>query len=71
MQFDPAASFEDNLARFRVAAERLDPDCARILFDNLATLFRDGDAARNRQAIQEFHQAVLQALDALPEAPVP
>lgn len=71
MQFDPAASFEDNLAHFRVAAERLDPDCARILFDNLATLFRDGDAARNRQAIQEFHRAVLQALDALPEAPAP
>ncbi len=71
MNFDPAASFEDNLAQFKAEAERLDADCARILFDNLATLSRDGDAARDRQAIQEFHQAVLAAIDALPEAPAP
>lgn len=66
MQFDPAASFDDNLACFKAEVERLDPECARILFDNLATLTRDGDAARNRQAIQEFNQAVLRALEALP-----
>jgi len=66
MEFDPAASFDDNIARFKAEAERLDPECARILFDNLAALTRDGDTARNRQAIQEFHQAVLAALVALP-----
>ncbi len=36
---------------------------ARILFDNLAML--DGDTARNRQAIEEFNQAVLRALETL------
>lgn len=68
MNFDPTASFEGNLARFKAEAEALDPECARILFDNLAALCREGDAARSRQAIQEFHQAVLAAVDALPEA---
>lgn len=67
MNFDPAASFEDNLALFRAEAERLDPECARILFDNLATLTRQGDGARDRQAIQEFNRAVLAALNALPD----
>ncbi len=67
MNFDPAASFEDNLARFRVEAERLDPECARILFDNLDTLTRQGDGTRDRQAIQEFNRAVLAALSALPD----
>jgi hypothetical protein len=66
MQFDQTASFDDNLARFKAELERIDPECARILFDNLAKLTRDGDAARNRQAIQEFNQAVLAALEALP-----
>lgn len=67
--FVPGNSFEANLALFQVAAERLDPECARILFANLAPLSRVGDDARNRQAIQEFHRAVLVALDALPEIP--
>lgn len=68
VHFDPALSFDENLARFRAEAERLDADCARILFDNLDTLLR-GEDARDRNAIQEFHRAVLAALDALPEAP--
>ncbi len=67
MNFDPAFSFEDNLALFRAEAERLDPECARILFDNLATLTRQGDGARDRQAIQDFNRAVLAALNALPD----
>jgi hypothetical protein len=66
MQFDSTLSFDDNLTRYKVELEGIDPDCARILFDNLATLVRDGDAARNRQAIQDFNQAVLTALEALP-----
>ena len=48
----------------------IDADCARILFDNLALLARDGDAMRTRQAVQEFNRAVLAALDGLPEGPV-
>lgn len=66
MEFDPAASFDDNLARFKAEAERLDPECAKILFDNLATLMREGDTERTRQAVQEFNQAVLTALMDLP-----
>jgi hypothetical protein len=69
MEFDPALSFSDNLARFRAEAEGIDPECARILFDNLAVLMRDGDATRTRQAVQEFNQAVLVALDGLPGGP--
>lgn len=69
MEFDPALSFSDNLARFQGEAERIDADCARILFDNLGLLARDGDATRTRQAVQEFNQAVLTALDGLPEGP--
>lgn len=70
MEFDPALSFSDNLARFREAAEGIDADCARILFNNLALLARDGDAMRTRQAVQEFNRAVLAALDGQPEGPV-
>lgn len=69
MEFDPALSFSDNLARFRAEAEGIDAECARILFDNLTVLMRDGDATRTRQAVQEFNQAVLAALDGLPEGP--
>ena len=70
MEFDPALSFSDNLSRFRTEAERIDAYCARVLFDNLALLARDGDAMRTRQAVQEFNRAVLAALDGLPEGPV-
>ncbi len=63
MRFSLTNAFDENLAVFRAEAERIDADCARILFDNLATLCRDGDAARNREAIREFHTAVLAALD--------
>lgn len=66
MNFDPTLSFDDNMARFRASAENLDPECARILFNNLPTLLR-GEDARDRNAIQEFHRAVLAALDALHE----
>lgn len=66
MEFDPAASFDDNLARFKAECEGLDPECAKILFDNLATLMQEGDTDRTRQAVQEFNQAVLAALVALP-----
>jgi hypothetical protein len=70
MEFDPGLSFSDNLARFRTEAERIDADCARILFDNLELLAGDVDATRTRQAVQEFNRAILDALDGLPEGPV-
>ncbi len=69
MNFDPALSFSDNLARFLTEAEKLDADCARILSDNLALLVGDGDETRIRQAVQEFNRAVLAALEDLPEEP--
>jgi len=68
-EFDQEASLTDNLARFRVEAERIDAECAQILFDNLSLLALDGDAARIRQAVQEFNRAVLAALDDLPQGP--
>lgn len=67
LEFDQALSLADNLARFREEAERIDADCARILFENLELLMRDGDATRTRQAVQEFNQEVLAALNDLPE----
>lgn len=67
MDFDPTLPFSGNLARFRLEAERIDSDCAQILFENLALLLRDGDAISTRQAVQEFNRAVLAALDDLPE----
>lgn len=70
LEFDQALSLADNLARFREEAERIDADCARILFENLELLMRDGDATRTRQAVQEFNQEVLAALNDLPEEPV-
>ena len=70
MEFDPTISFDENLTLFRREAEKLDSECARILFENLETLLQSGDTARNRQAVQEFHRAVLAALDVLPETPI-
>lgn len=66
MEFDPVASFDDNLAQFKAECETLDPECTKILFDNLTTLMPEGDTDRRRQAVQEFNQAVLAALLALP-----
>ena len=70
LEFDQALPLADNLTRFRVEAEQVDAACARILFDNLELLMRDGDATRTRQSVQEFNQAVLAALDDLTEEPV-
>ncbi len=69
MEFDPALSFSDNLIRFREEAERIDADCARILFENLELLARNDDPTRIRQAVQAFNQSVLVALDGLSEVP--
>jgi hypothetical protein len=69
MQFELKNSFDANLALFRTEVEIIDSDCAKILFDNLAILCRDVDAARDRAAIADFHRAVLAALEQLPDPP--
>lgn len=66
--FELANSFEDNLALFKAEAERIDPVCAKILFDNLEILCRENDGARERATITEFHREVLTALDLLAES---
>jgi hypothetical protein len=67
VKFDPDNTLEENLAIFQQAAEALDPDCAKILFENLAILQREGDDARNKAARVEFSDAVLKALETLPD----
>jgi hypothetical protein len=65
MQFKLTNSFDDNLSLFQAEVERIDADCARILFDNIVPLCREGDAARDRAVISDFHKAVLKALNNL------
>ncbi|RWO24861.1 MAG: hypothetical protein EOS10_31655 [Mesorhizobium sp.] len=65
MKFELNNSFDDNVALFKAEAEKIDPECAKILFDNLALLDTGGDATSSRTTIGEFHKAVLTALDAL------
>jgi hypothetical protein len=68
MEFRLDNSFDDNLALFKDEAEKADPECAKILFDNLHFLDVSGEAAPGRAAISDFHKAVLNALDALQKA---
>jgi hypothetical protein len=68
MQFKLDNSFDGNLALFKAEAEKTDPECAEILFDNLHLLDVFGEAAPGRAAIGEFHKVVLNALDALQKA---
>lgn len=65
MKFKLENTFEDNLALFQAEAEQIDPECAKILFDNLHLLDSGGDAAPSRATIGEFHKAVMAALDGL------
>ncbi|MHB0790174.1 hypothetical protein [Bradyrhizobium sp. 5.13L] len=65
MKFELDNSFDDNVALFKAEAEKLDPECAKILFDNLGLLEKGGDATPSRATIGEFHKAVLTALDGL------
>ena len=67
MKFDLNNSFDDNIALFKMEAEKIDPECAKILFDNLDLLDVDDGATSNRAAIGEFHRAVAAALDAMPK----
>lgn len=65
MKFKLENTFEDNLALFQAEATQIDPECAKILFDNLNLLDSGGDTAPSRATIGEFHKAVLAALDGL------
>lgn len=65
MKFKLDNSFEDNLALFQAEAEQIDPECAKILFDNIHMLDSVGDTAPSRATIGEFHKAALTALDGL------
>jgi len=63
--FDPDKSLDENLVAFRAACDALDPECAGILFDNLAAL-RTAGADRNARTV--FNASVKLALEALPDA---
>lgn len=61
--FDAQKSFEDNLAAFRSACEAIDADCAKILFDNIDLLIKNG-ADRDTRTV--FNEKVKAALTELP-----
>jgi hypothetical protein len=65
--FDPSKTFEENVAEFQTHLEAVDPECAKILFDNLGTLIGDGDPVRARANRTAFNATVLLELDDLPE----
>ena len=63
--FHPDKSLDENLVAFRAACDALDPECAGILFDNLAKLRAAGS---DRTARTAFNTSVKLALEALPNA---
>jgi len=68
MEFKLDSTFEQNLSHFKTEIEKVDAECAKILFDNLHLLDVGNDAALGRGAIGEFHKTVLSGLDALQKA---
>ncbi len=65
LEFDLEKSFDENIAEFRKHLEGVDPECAKILFDNLTTLLGDGNPARARANRTAFNQALLAELEGL------
>ena len=65
LQFDLDKTFDENLAEFRRHLEELDPQCAKIFFDNQDLLLGDGNQARARANRTAFNAAVLRALNGL------
>ncbi len=63
--FNAQQSFEDNLTNFKAACEAIDPDCTKILFDNIDLLIKHG---ADRSARTDFNGKVKAALDSLPTA---
>ncbi len=66
LEFDLDKTFGENIAVFRGHLEGLDPECAKIFFDNQATLLGDGNSARARANRTAFNEAVLAQLKVLP-----
>ena len=66
LEFDINKTFDQNTAEFRKHLEGLDPECARIFFDNEATLLGDGNPARAQANRIAFNEAVLEQLNSLP-----
>jgi hypothetical protein len=65
LEFDLNKTFDQNIAEFQKHLEGLDSDCAKIFFDNQATLLGDGNPARLRANRIAFNEAVLNQLKAL------
>jgi hypothetical protein len=66
LEFDINRTFDQNAAEFRKHLEGLDADCAKLLFENQATLLGDGNPARAQANRIAFNEAVLAQLKALP-----
>jgi len=65
LEFDPSKAFDEHLAEFRAHLESIDPECTKILFDNLPALEGDGNPSRARANRAIFNQTVLAQLKAL------
>jgi hypothetical protein len=63
-EFDTNKTFDQNVAEFRKHLEAVDPQCAKILFDNQAKLLGDGNPAQADRIA--FNEAVLDQLKTLP-----
>jgi hypothetical protein len=62
LEFDLDKTFEQNIVEFRKHLEGLDPECTKIVFDNLATLLGDGNPDRARANRTAFNEAILAQL---------
>ena len=65
LEFDPNRSLDEHIAEFRKHLEELDPECAKILFDNQTALLGDGNPGRAQANRIAFNEAVLEQLKAL------
>jgi hypothetical protein len=64
-EFDPNKSLDEHIAEFRKHLEAIDPQCAKILFDNQGSLLSDGNPYRARTSRTAFNITVLKQLQAL------
>jgi hypothetical protein len=64
--FDISQTWEENLTRLLAYLEGQDLECAKLLFDNLATLMVDDGTTGRR----DFNQIILASLNALAEAEI-
>jgi hypothetical protein len=65
LKFDPSKALDEHLAEFRAHLETIDPECAKIFFDNLSILQGDGNPSRDRANRTAFNAAVIPQLNAL------